>query len=146
MVILETLDPLGVHGRPSIDPGRSPPPCGPLPVPKTQKIVLGKIQGPSFGAILSQLEANGSFGKGFFGSKLWSIFSMDFWYVFDLFLEVFSKVFQLVFYSFFFINTFFFCFFFMSSYRYLPIGTKVALFRKTLNIIDFYMILWALPG
>ena len=137
---------LGSMGDPQSTQGGPPPPCGPLPVPKSEKKVSAKIKGPPFGAILSQLEANGSFGKGFFGSKFWSIFSMDFWPVFDLFLEVFSKVFQLVFYSFFFIHTFFFWFFFMSSTRYLPIGTKVALFRKTLNIIDFYMILWALPG
>ena len=75
MVILETLEPLGVP--PPMAQGRSPP-CGPGAVAKPEKKVLGKIQGPSFGAILSHLEANGSFGKGFFGSKLWSIFSMDF--------------------------------------------------------------------
>ena len=112
MVILETLEPLGVHGWSSIDPGRSPPPWRSRTCTKIQKKVSDKILGTPFGAILSHLEANGSFGKGFFGSKLWSIFSMDFWPVFDLFLEVFSKVFQLVFYSFFSYIRCFFLFFF----------------------------------
>ena len=88
----------------------------------------------------------GALGRVFLALNYGPFFQWIFDLFFTCFLMFFQRFFSLFFIRFFHKHACFFLFFFMSSYRYLPIGTKVALFRKTLKIIDFYMILWALPG
>ena len=145
MVILETLEPLGVHGWSSINPRRSPPPVVTDLYQNPKKKFRLKFWDPHLEPFWAIWRPMGALGRVFLALNYGPFFQ----WIFDMFFTCFWRFFQR-FFSLFFIRFFhkyaFFCFFFMSSYRYLPIGTKVALFRKTLKIIDFYMILWALPG